>query len=535
MPGKTAKRIAFLLFLLLLLRLIMLGIYPLMDTTEARYAEIGRKMVELNDMVTPWFDYQVPFWGKPPLSFWVTAISFKLFGVSEFSARLPHYLCGLLILGIMWRWLDAKSTPLAFSTVTILATSALFYGSAGVVMTDMWLVLGTTLAMIGFWSAIQTAHSKSRYITWLFFVGLGIGLLAKGPVTLVLVGVPVGLWTIARRAYSDVWKRIPWVRGALLTGLIALPWYVLAEFKTPGFLDYFIIGEHFNRYVLPGWQGDLYGSAHDEPRGMIWLFLLVDALPWSLIVILFGLFLWKKRKLTRLDFDDHGWRLYLLLWALAPALFFTFAGNILAAYLLPAMPALAVLIGQWLEDQSSLNESTRHSVLQTGVLVSLVFSVAVFSVFLFGDTPQRRSAKDLVDYYNSMDEDATPLVYFNKRPFSASFYSKGEALEIHSAKQLSEFAQTSSFYLVLRRKDKEKLSEDLRRRLSNGKLIGKYWLYKLDTPIAKTPLDRARRLSNEFGGKRCGEEKIPQSSAIVEMDQVSEAAVPEQRFFTLMM
>src|SRR6478735_10012240 len=85
---------------LLAARLIGMAEAPLMDTTEARYGEISRKMAELNDWVTPWFDYGVPYWGKPPLSFWVTAISFKLFGVNEFSARLPHLIISMLIVGL---------------------------------------------------------------------------------------------------------------------------------------------------------------------------------------------------------------------------------------------------------------------------------------------------------------------------------------------------------------------------------------------------------------------------------------------------
>ena len=66
-------------------RLLTLGLYPLTDTTEARYAEVARKMVELNDWITPWYDYGVPFWAKPPLSTWLTAISIRLFGETAIS------------------------------------------------------------------------------------------------------------------------------------------------------------------------------------------------------------------------------------------------------------------------------------------------------------------------------------------------------------------------------------------------------------------------------------------------------------------
>ena len=73
-----------------MIRLTTLGLYPLGDTTEARYSEIARKMVETGNWITPQFDYGVPFWGKPPLSTWTRAASFELFGVSEFAARLPR-------------------------------------------------------------------------------------------------------------------------------------------------------------------------------------------------------------------------------------------------------------------------------------------------------------------------------------------------------------------------------------------------------------------------------------------------------------
>lgn len=75
------------------------------------------------------------------------------------------------------------------------------------------------------------------------------------------------------------------VEGALLTAFLAGPWYLLAELKTPGFLDYFIVGEHIRRFLDPGWTGDLYGSAHDQPKGMIWLFWLWASFPWGIVAL----------------------------------------------------------------------------------------------------------------------------------------------------------------------------------------------------------------------------------------------------------
>ena len=104
--GQTAERGRMVVFaliaLLLLLRLVAMALMPLMDTTEARYADIGRRMAALQDWITPWYDDGVPFWGKPPLAFWLTAASFRLLGVSEFAARLPHLLCTATTVVLVW-------------------------------------------------------------------------------------------------------------------------------------------------------------------------------------------------------------------------------------------------------------------------------------------------------------------------------------------------------------------------------------------------------------------------------------------------
>ena len=287
-----ARAVPILIGLLLLARLVGMAAAPLMDTTEARYGEIGRKMAELNDWVTPWFDYGVPYWGKPPLAFWVTALSFKLFGVNEFAARLPHLAISLLVAGVIV-WLAARrDRDAALPTLALISGSFLFFVSAGAVMTDIELVFGTTLAMAGFWLALEgTAGPDSepdRRPVWpagaLFFGGLVLGLLAKGPVALVLCGTPLFVWTAYHHRWSDVWRSLPWIGGGAITLLVAMPWYWIAERHTPGFLEYFLIGEHWHRFVTPGWDGDRYGHAHIFPFGAIWAFAFVDTLPWSILL-----------------------------------------------------------------------------------------------------------------------------------------------------------------------------------------------------------------------------------------------------------
>ncbi|MBT8080203.1 MAG: phospholipid carrier-dependent glycosyltransferase, partial [Gammaproteobacteria bacterium] len=179
------------------LRLLTLSLYPLHDTTEARYAEIARLMVASGDWVTPQITVGVPFWAKPPLSMWFTAASFELFGLSEFAARFPGWVLILLAAALVVRLGKvASTTDAAVASAAVFLTTVLGFMSAGMVMTDAALTLSTTLSLASFWMAADFPASRSRY---LFFVGLGLGLLAKGPLALVLVGLPVVTWALWHR------------------------------------------------------------------------------------------------------------------------------------------------------------------------------------------------------------------------------------------------------------------------------------------------------------------------------------------------
>lgn len=412
------------LLALILFRLITLALYPLMDTTEARYGEIGRKMAELGDWITPWIEYDKPFWGKPPMSFWLTAASIKLFGANEFSARLPHFLGGLFILWLVWDWLKKRSVREATIAITLLAGSALFFVSAGAVMTDMTLAIGTTLAMRGFWLGLHGAEAEHQREPWLFFLGLTIGLLAKGPLVFILVGVPLGLWTIFTKSYVKVWRRLPWLRGLFLTLLLALPWYWLAEQKTPGFLNYFIVGEHWHRFVTAGWKGDLYGSAHAFPRGSIWIYALGACLPWALLLPVAALF-WRKAITPETSPARKPLHLYLLFWALTPCLFFTFAGNILWTYVLPALPALAILGAAWLARHVTARRVDR--VLITGLMLMMAVFAGLILDIRLNSAGDVKTTKALVQEYQAQRKADEALLFLGSRPQSASFYSAGKA------------------------------------------------------------------------------------------------------------
>jgi len=454
---------------------------PLMDSTEARYGEIARKMFELGDWVTPWFDYGTPFWGKPPLSFWLTTTSFWILGVSEFAARLPHFLC---MAGVAWiACSTARERPRdeLLLAIALMAGAALFFVSAGAVMTDAELVVGTTLSMRGFWLALNGPRESAGRERLMLFAGLWIGLLAKGPLALVLVGLPIGAWAVSTRRLVETWRTFPWVRGLAATVLLAAPWYVAAELKTPGFLEYFLAGEHWHRFITPGWKGDRYGNAHQFPPGTIWLFAFAATLPWSVLLPVAAL-TWRTTTVsapprTR---EERTWLVYLACWTLAPLVFFTAARNIIWTYALPALPALALLCAAWLSRKVS---HERASWLLAGGLVVLMLAVVAFGVHLYGsDTVNRKSAKALVSTWRASRTANEPLIFVGSRLQSASFYSDGAARLVSTSDQAAEqVAQRGGFVAMMR----EQCWANSRAHLLGR--YGRYDLYHVDPSASEGP------------------------------------------------
>lgn len=433
----TGQKSLAVLLLVVLTRLLLLPLYPLMDTTEARYGEMARLMVETGNWVTPLFDYGVPFWGKPPLHTWMSAASIVVFGVSEFAVRFPHWIAAMLTLAVIATFAKKQRLPVLPSLI-ILASTVVFIISAGAVMTDMALTLGLTMAMVGFYLCWQ---GELRW-GYFGFVGLAIGLLAKGPVALVIFAIGTGLWLLWQygvfRPWKLLWQRIPLISGLLLMLAIALPWYVLAEKTTPGFLNYFIVGEHWSRFVDSGWQGDLYGSAHDQTRGTIWLYFLGAALPWSAFLpqALYKIYVEApKHSDKQLNSNNSALASYLICWMLAPMVLFTLAGNILPAYVLPGIPALALLITfAWRGSQVP----HLHKI---AISIAVLLMVAV-AIIHFG------SAKDKSERWLLQQRtEILPTYYLNKQPFSARFYSAGQAEKINRLQEVDSSEQR--FYLVV--------------------------------------------------------------------------------------
>ena len=432
------------LLFLLIIRLVAMYLIPLNDPTEARYSEIARIMVETNNWVTPMHQYNVPFLAKPPLSIWLSALFIKAFGVSALNARLPSLLLSIAVLGLIWQVARQRSNPIIpMMAITVLAGNLAFYLDAGTVMTDPSLLFCTTLTFVSFWESVV---QKKRLWGYVFFIALALGLLSKGLVAFVLSVMPIALWCVFQKKTFVALKTLPCLIGILLIVVIAFPWYYLAEMKNPGFLNYFIIGEHFSRFLEPSWQGDKYGFAHQVPYGMIWIYALLCTLPWCVPGIVW---LFSHRHVLR-DFFKDTWMSYWLFCALVPLVFFTFARNIVYPYVFPSLPALALLFAECTQ-KTSLSYKQNKALIWIAGLSGLVFFIMT-CLFIVKPELVEKSQYRVVQLFESQHPDKeSRLIYWGyATDYSAEFYSGGKASATFSPTIFCQLiAKPSKQYVVI--------------------------------------------------------------------------------------
>ncbi len=490
LPSRPLQPLHLLLLvtLALLLRFITLSAYPLLDPTEARYAEIAREMVAIDNWITPQLDPGKPFWAKPPLSIWATALCYRLLGVSELSARLSSFVFSVLSLFLTFLVAsDLKGRTFSLLATLVLSTTGLFYFMLGGVMTDPSFLFAITLAMTSFLLSLRSRLTRSRLL-WghLFFLAIGLSILAKGPLGLMLIVLPIVLWTIRFRRWATVLSELPWLTGILLLLVTALPWHVLAELRTPGFLRYYLLGEHLERFLLSGWGGDLYGGAHPQPRGMIWLFLVPASLPWS-IVFLGRLYRAFRRGLFP-SVIKNEWMSYLLMWFLAPFVLFTLAGNILITYVLPGLPAFALLTVYSISVERNPGTASQSSwsigpksLIALGLMVPLLSTLAVF--LILPEMGVEKSHKQVGEYFSrARKNDSARLIYTRPMPPSADFYAEGWALELEKQASTEEILRYMDDkiedWYVIYEEDVPRLASHILSSLQKARDFGEYSIYR---------------------------------------------------------
>ena len=221
-----------------------LGKSGLGDPDEGRNAEAAREILVTGDWVTPHLD-GARYLDKPPAFFWVVAVSYRLFGVSEKAARAPSALFALAgIVLVYWfarRRLGGRAAWLAALT---LALSPLYIVFGRIVIFDMMLTLCMTVCCLAAFEAMEGGRPRAPGA--LFFVAAGIGTITKGPVALVAPLLVAVAWALLR-GRPGLLRRLGWGTGALLYATVLAPWLILVESRNPGYLHYAIIGENLER------------------------------------------------------------------------------------------------------------------------------------------------------------------------------------------------------------------------------------------------------------------------------------------------
>jgi 4-amino-4-deoxy-L-arabinose transferase-like glycosyltransferase len=312
---------------------------PLIDRDEGRYAEGAREMLASGDWLVPRL-FGVPYLEKPPLFFWMTAASCGLVGVDELGARLVSALAaaaGVVVTGLFAR--RAFGRRAGVLAAAVLATSGLYLVLARVVITDMLFSVLVTGALVS-WFLAETGK-RSFLPFWLLAAA---ATLTKGPVAAVLCGL-VGLGYLAlERSLGDLRSLRFWI-GMPVFLAIVLSWFALVEIRYPGFVYFYVYKEHLLRVA---------GDEHREPFFWCLPWLLAGWLPWTPIAVALAPAI--GRRLSEQTARGRAAR-FVAIWACVVLVFFSIARGKLVPYILPMFPAMAILLGDalddWLEDRAA--------------------------------------------------------------------------------------------------------------------------------------------------------------------------------------
>ena len=310
----------------------MLGARPLFNPDEGRYAEIPREMLSSGDWVIPHLN-GLAYIEKPPLQFWATALSYRLLGPSEFAARLYTALSALatlLVVGAAARRL--WSPQASWRAMAVLSGMLMFVALGQLLTLDMSLTFYLTLSLAAFVLA-QTETPPRPWLMLLAWAAAGCGVLTKGVVAAAIPAAVLLLYSVYTRDFAP-WRRLQLAKGLPLFLAITVPWHWLAAQRLQDFLEFFFVHEHLARYLTP---------VADREESW-WFFggvFLLGSLPWtvsSLRVLGSG---WRRHPAPAGQFQPI---VFLWIWVIFIGVFFSLSDSKLMPYILPVMPALALLI-----------------------------------------------------------------------------------------------------------------------------------------------------------------------------------------------
>jgi 4-amino-4-deoxy-L-arabinose transferase-like glycosyltransferase len=359
-----------------------IGSYGFWDPWEPKYGQAMREMVESGDLIVPHFMGAVR-WTKPIFHYWAMYVPMKLFGVNEFTARLPSALAALL--GVIMVYFFVKrlrSRKTALMASGILATTPHYFLMARQAMPDMLLTLFLT-ASLGFFSLARFGekHKSGRYYH-LFYAALGLATLTKGPVAgAIVVGtvllflsidIDTSLLTRPKKLLSKCFSLMKEYRlgvGIIIFLAIAGPWYAAILYKLGHFyIDDFLMYENIQRFAEPvrGHHGIVIFYVQTIMQGMY---------PWYGFLPLSLLILFDRPKVD----EEVRQKWFFFSWFLAVFLIFTAAGTKLYYYILPITPPLAVIVAMvW---EKYFNKEAPFWI-KTAFILAIVFTLLPIRDFL---------------------------------------------------------------------------------------------------------------------------------------------------------
>jgi 4-amino-4-deoxy-L-arabinose transferase-like glycosyltransferase len=374
-----------------------LGSFGLVGADEPRYAQIAREMLARHDWVTPVL-YGKPWLEKPILYYWEAMLAYSAFGVADWAARVPSAVSATAVVFAIYFFVRRFRPGVQLDAGLIAASCAAMIGFGRGASTDMPMTAPFAMAMLAWFAWRQTARRR-----WLagFYVCTALAMLAKGPVAPVLAAIIIVLFAVARREPALIWRTL-WAPGIALFCAVGLPWYVAVQVRTPEFFRVFFLEHNLARFTTNMFR-------HKQPFWYYVPVIMVGMLPWTVLAIasMFQGFKHRghrggatedtegnqKSEIENQKFSD-GLSLFLMLWIAVPFLFFSAAQSKLPGYILPVVPAFALLIADYLWGGKGENRRAGFWLLAAhSAMAALVLSAALLAQYgMLRVAPSRQAA-----------------------------------------------------------------------------------------------------------------------------------------------
>jgi hypothetical protein len=393
--------------------------FHLFEPDEGRYAEIPREMMVRGEWTVPYLDGE-PYLDKPPLLYWLVAISYRIFGVHAWSARLVPALAihaCILVVYLMGRRLFGERA--AFLGALLLALAPGFITIGRLLVLDGLLALWVTLSLFAAFEAVR--RNRLAWPWWLLSaLACGLGILTKGPVAIVLLAPP--LW--AYRALQPNKCAVRWpayVSFVAVTLAVAAPWYAAICVRLPAFAYHFLWEHNVVRFLAP--------FDHLRP---IWFYgpiLFLGLLPATLLLVPFCRFLLATDQANSARRPaELGFTLLAGCWCVA---FFSLSGCKLPTYIMPAFPPFCLAFGFF------LTRSRWHRSPLLGVLGTVGFAVICLghNLLLPWYAAYRAPAGHLAELRNYCGDPAMPVICYPRSCDSVAFYVGRDDLKIYRSKE----------------------------------------------------------------------------------------------------